>query len=114
MAKNLAMVVLLDYYGEMLTDKQRELLECYYNADLSLSEIAANEGITRQGVRDAIKRGEAMLCEMEDKLHLVAKFRDIQSALADIRAVAEDILAGDIDGDEGATLICSYADGVAD
>lgn len=59
MAKNLEIAVLLDLYGDMLTEKQRDFLGYYYNDDLSLSEIAENEGITRQGVRDAIKRAEA-------------------------------------------------------
>ena len=67
-AKNLDIVLLADYYGEMLTDNQRKFIEYYYNDDLSLSEIAENEGITRQGVRDAIKRAEAQLFDMEEKL----------------------------------------------
>ena len=64
MAKNLEIAVLLDLYGDMLTEKQRDFLGYYYNDDLSLSEIAENEGITRQGVRDAIKRAEAQLFDM--------------------------------------------------
>ncbi len=50
MAKNLEISLLMDFYGEMLTEKQREVIDYYYNDDLSLGEIAANEGITRQGV----------------------------------------------------------------
>ena len=57
--KNLAYSVLLDFYGPVLTDKQRVILTEYYDEDLSLAEIAENLGITRQGVRDAIKHGEA-------------------------------------------------------
>ena len=52
MAKNLEIALLFDFYGEMLTEKQRDVVELYYDDDLSLSEIAENEGITRQGVRD--------------------------------------------------------------
>ncbi len=59
---------LLDFYGDLLTEKQRESLDYYYNDDLSLGEIAAVHGISRQGVRDNIKRAEAILFEMEDKL----------------------------------------------
>ena len=59
--KNLAYSVLLDFYGPVLTDKQRVILTEYYDEDLSLAEIAENLGITRQGVRDAIKHGEAAL-----------------------------------------------------
>ena len=57
MAKDLEMGYLLDFYGEVLTQKQREMLRQYYNDDLSLSEIGENFGITRQGARDAIKHG---------------------------------------------------------
>lgn len=66
--KNLAYSVLLDFYGPILTDKQRAILTEYYDEDLSLAEIAENFGITRQGVRDAIKHGEAALDEWETKL----------------------------------------------
>ena len=66
MAKDLHITFLLDFYGDMLTDKQREVVECYYNEDLSLAEIAEEKGITRQGVRDAIKRAEQQLIEMEE------------------------------------------------
>ena len=65
MAKNLEISFLLDFYGEMLTKKQHDFLIYYYDEDLSLSEIAENEGITRQGVRDAIKRAENQLFDME-------------------------------------------------
>ena len=66
--KNLEFSVLLDYYGAVLTDKQRAILTEYYDEDLSLAEIAENYGITRQGVRDAIKHGEATLTDMETRL----------------------------------------------
>lgn len=54
MANNVEITILLDFYGDMLTAKQRDFINLYYNDDLSLAEIAENEGITRQGVRDAI------------------------------------------------------------
>ena len=66
--KNLEFSVLLDYYGAVLTGKQRAILTEYYDEDLSLAEIAENYGITRQGVRDAIKHGEATLTDMETRL----------------------------------------------
>lgn len=84
MAKNLEVAILLDFYGDMLTDKQRDFLDYYYNDDLSLSEIAANEGITRQGVRDAIKRAEMQLFSMEEKLGLLAKFNELKEGLDEI------------------------------
>ncbi len=70
MAKNLEISFLLDFYGSMLTEKQRIMIEYYYNDDLSLAEIADNEGITRQGVRDSIKRAEGQLLELEERLGL--------------------------------------------
>ncbi|HCC01856.1 MAG TPA: DNA-binding protein [Ruminococcaceae bacterium] len=91
MAKNLEISLLLDYYSSMLTKKQREVISCYYNDDLSLSEIAQNEGITRQGVRDSIKRGEAQLIEMEKNLGILRKSRQRAAAYAQIRQYAEHI-----------------------
>ena len=73
MAKDLHISVLLDYYGAMLTEKQREVVDLYYNEDLSLAEIAEIAGITRQGVRDSIKRGEMTLRELDDKLDMAKK-----------------------------------------
>lgn len=91
MTKNLDMIMLLDFYGEMLTAKQRDFLDFYYNDDLSLAEIAENVGITRQGVRDAIKRAEGQLIEMENKLGFVARFDEIKSGLEKISAKAAKI-----------------------
>ena len=81
MAKNMKVAYLLDFYGDLLTDKQRDSLDYYYNEDLSLGEIGANLGISRQGVRDNIKRAEAILFEMEDKLGLAQKFTLIDDSL---------------------------------
>ena len=72
--KPLEMSLLFDFYGETLTEKQRELFDLYYNEDLSLAEIAEHAGITRQGVRDSIKRAEHTLRDMEDQLGLVARY----------------------------------------
>lgn len=81
MAKNLQISYLLDFYGNMLTDKQREIAEQYFDADLSLSEIAENFGITRQGARDAIKRSEMLMLEMEEKIGYAARFRKVEEQL---------------------------------
>ncbi len=88
MAKNLEVSYLLDFYGELLTERQRNFLEYYYNEDLSLSEIAENEGITRQGVRDAIKRAEAQLFEAESKLKMAERFGELAKGLDEIKALA--------------------------
>ncbi len=67
-----SMPLLFDFYGGLLSERQRELCECYYNNDLSLSEIAADLGITRQGVRDGLKKAEAILSEAEATLGFLA------------------------------------------
>jgi predicted DNA-binding protein YlxM (UPF0122 family) len=82
--KNLAISMLLDFYGEILTDKQKEVVDLYYNEDLSLAEIAEQAQITRQGVRDCIKRGETTLLLMEDKLRLVEKFGAMKKYMDEI------------------------------
>ena len=91
MSKNLAISDLLDLYGPMLTDKQRDVIELYYNQDLSLAEIAEHEQITRQGVRDNIKRGEAFLLEMEEKLRFAEKFKKLVAVTEEITARCTEI-----------------------
>ena len=88
--KNLEISLLLDFYSPILTDKQREVLEYYYYEDMSLSEIAEHSLITRQGVRDNIKRGEKVLFDMEDALGFVARTAQMQKNLdAIIKAAGE-------------------------
>lgn len=74
MSKNLYVSALLDVYGEFLSEKQRVVTEHYYNDDLSLAEIAENEGITRQGVCDLIKRAETQLNAFEAKCRYCERF----------------------------------------
>lgn len=90
-AKNLDVVLLADFYGEMLTENQRKFIEYYYSDDLSLSEIAQNEGITRQGVRDAVKRAETQLYDMEKKLGFAERTRKIGEALEIVMENVEQI-----------------------
>ena len=84
MAKNLDVINLFDIYGEMLTQKQQDFICYYYNDDLSLAEIAENEGITRQGVRDAIKRAEAQLFSFEEHLGLYSRNEALKTGLEEI------------------------------
>ena len=90
MAKDLEMGYLLDFYGEVLTQKQREMLRQYYNDDLSLSEIGENFGITRQGARDAIKHGETTLKEPEEKVGFAARYRRVQQKLGQLEQLVID------------------------
>ena len=83
------MALLYDFYGDMLTDRQKEFYDLYYNEDLSLAEIAENYGITRQGVRDVIVRAEAILTELEDKTGIVRRFLRMKEQFAQMeQAVA--------------------------
>ena len=82
---------LLDFYGPVLTDKQRVILTEYYDEDLSLAEIAENLGITRQGVRDAIKHGEAALDELEQKLGNARRHTRMQADLDRMRLLVTEI-----------------------
>ena len=86
------MAMLFDFYGDVLTPRQKEFYDLYYNEDLSLSEIAENEGISRQGVRDVIVRAEAILTDLEDKTGLIKRFHAMRMQLQEVEAAAEDIL----------------------
>ena len=90
--KNLQFSALLDFYSQVLTDKQREAVDLYYNEDLSLAEIAEHTKITRQGVRDSIKRGEQTLLEMEEKFGLAAKSAKYYQIIEDVGTLCADIL----------------------
>ena len=70
------MALLYDFYGGLLSERQRELCEYYYNDDLSLTEIAANTGITRQGVRDSLKKAEDILENAEEALGFLKAWRE--------------------------------------
>jgi len=87
------MAMLYDFYGDLLTDRQREFYDLYYNEDLSLAEIAENYGISRQGVRDVIVRAEAAMTEVEDKTHLIRRFHQMQAQLDAMAAAADKLLA---------------------
>lgn len=73
MEKNVKISMLCQIYGKLLTEKQLAILEDYYNQDLSLSEIAENQNITRQAVRDIIKKGESKLFELEEKMEVMKR-----------------------------------------
>ena len=100
MEKNIKMSILLDIYGKLLTEKQYNLLNDYYNNDFSQSEIAENEEITRQAVRDNLKKGENNLLEYEEKLKIMEKNlisqNKINSALKDIKNLKNKVSDKDI------------------
>lgn len=85
------MTMLYDFYGELLTERQQEFYDLYYNEDLSLAEIAENYGITRQGVRDIIVRAETYLQEVEEKTGLIARYHTMQTALESMQETTANI-----------------------
>lgn len=89
MSKDLSISVLMDFYGELLTEKQRDTLDLYYNRDYSLAEIAEYLDISRQGVRDFIKRGEKQLHEFEDKLGMVRKYSIVTAEIENLEHLVE-------------------------
>ncbi|MGN0584062.1 MAG: YlxM family DNA-binding protein [Ruminococcus sp.] len=91
MAKDLRFVMLLDCYGEFLTERQRQVTELYYAEDLSLGEISELSGITRQAVRDSIKRSEDILLNMEEKLKFAERLSALREKFAEIDGAAENM-----------------------
>ena len=93
--KNLEIATLLDCYGALLTSKQKFLLECYYFEDLSLTEIADNEGITPQGARDIIKRAADKLLNFEKQLKFAQYIENTSTIAEKIISAAEKIENGE-------------------
>ena len=85
----LRLSLLFDYYGELLTEKQRTCFDLYYNQDLSLGEIAQETGVSRQGIHDSLARAEAALRTMEEKTGAAARDLLCRQALTRIRAAAQ-------------------------
>lgn len=87
--KDLMIGVLLDFYGELLPERKRLALDMYYNEDLSLGEIASEIGISRQGVRENIKKAQDELLFYESKLGLAKKFSDTEREIAILTEMLE-------------------------
>ena len=88
----LQLTLLYDFYGELLTEKQKQVYELHYQNDLSLTEIGEELSISRQAVRDQLKRTEKILLDYEEKLQLVSRFQ-AQKAIAKMKKIADDILS---------------------
>ena len=87
--KNLEIGFLLDFYGDVLSERKRTVLDLYYNDDLSLAEIAGEIGISRQGVRELIKKAEEELFFYEEKLGLAKKFRATEECAEELLSIME-------------------------
>ncbi|MCI8443841.1 MAG: putative DNA-binding protein [Clostridia bacterium] len=94
MEEKVKISMLCEFYGKLLTEKQLEFIDDYYNNDLSLSEIAQNNNITRQAVRDIIKKGEKKLFEYEEKLMFMKRTlnqeKKIEKALSELTKIQKD------------------------
>ena len=91
MEKNIEISLLFDFYGQLLKEQQQQTVTLYYNDDLSLSEIAGQLNITRQGVRDSIKRAENLLFSYEEKLGLMKRFQKTEMGLYKIESLAAEL-----------------------
>ncbi|MBQ4543507.1 MAG: HTH domain-containing protein [Clostridia bacterium] len=92
MSKNLDIIMLYDFYHDMLTDKQAEVIDLYYNEDLSLAEISEHLSITRQGVRDNIKRAENILLELESKIGALSRYQKQRSEVLKAKDISLKLL----------------------
>ena len=94
MEEKVKISMLCEFYGKLLTEKQYEFIDDYYNNDLSLSEIAENNNITRQAVRDIIKKGEKKLFEYEEKLMFMKRTlnqeKRIEKALSELTKIQKE------------------------
>ena len=93
--KIVQIALLFDFYGQLLTKKQMEIVDMYYNNDLSLGEISEQQGISRQGVYDTLKRAEKTLYEYEEKLGLVDRFLKHKESMKKIIEILDELLNKD-------------------
>lgn len=107
--KNLNISLLLDFYGDILSERQNEMLSMYYNEDCSLAEIANSFSISRQGVRSVLKKGETILLEMEENLGLAERFKLMQTKSTEIASKLE-ILNNNINNEEISSQINALID----
>ncbi|MBE6599206.1 MAG: DNA-binding protein [Ruminococcaceae bacterium] len=96
--KDLRIPLLLDVYGELLTERKREMMDYYYNEDYSLAEISEVTGISRQGVRDSVKKTVAELHDLEEKLHMVEKMGAFEACMAKVKAELAEMAESAADG----------------
>ena len=97
--KNLKICLLLDFYGDVLDEHAGAIMRAYYEDDLSLSEIAEGEGISRQGVRHVIKKGEEQLFFLEEKLSLAKKHSELTEGIERLEALSAKLSARGLDSE---------------
>ncbi len=105
--KNMKFAYLIDFYIDLLDEHSKDILKAYYDDDLSLAEIAAGEGISRQGIRHIIKKCEEQLLFYEERLGLAKRYSELERVSDKLSLIKDDILSSDIDKKE---LIASEID----
>ena len=108
--KNLKLAYLLDFYGDVLDEHTRSVMTAYYDDDLSLSEIAEGEGISRQGVRHIIKKGEEQLTFLEDRLGLAEHYERLSDAAKMLEEARLGLLSDTPDYSSAARIIAAAKD----
>ena len=108
MDKILEQTLLYDFYGELLTDHQKQVYEDVVLNDYSLSEIAQDQGISRQGIHDLVKRSTKTLNDYEEKLHLVERFVSIREKVGEIHQLTQNYEGKDIAAVMAAVETISY------
>lgn len=103
--KTFEMTLLFDFFGDLLTEKQRNCFDLYYNDDLTLSEIAEQAGISRQGVRDNLLRAESALKEYEEKTGVVRRFTEMQAEIEQLEEAIKQFLANNAHSEQEASNI---------
>lgn len=109
--ETLELSLLYDFFGELLTEKQRSAFDLYYNDDLSLSEISELSGISRQGVRDSVVKAKRALYEYEEKTGTVARFTRMQRELNELGDICDRLRDAVPEGDASA-LASQLRDGI--
>lgn len=97
--KDMTIPLLVDLYGQVLSDRKRELLDYYYNEDYSLAEIAEITGISRQGIRESVKKSEAELRGLDESLQLIERTQALEAKLALLRQQMDEILNMSLEDD---------------
>jgi len=107
------MTMLFDFFGDLLTEKQRDYFDLYHNEDLTLSEIAGMAGISRQGVYDIITRAESTLAEFERKTGVVQRWGEMRTELEHAEALAQEVLRRLGDDEQSVDLAKKLVDALA-
>lgn len=105
-------ILLNDFYGPLLTMRQQEVLNLYYEQDWSLSEIASQYNITRQAVYDLVKRSERLLQDYEQRLHLVKRFQDTQAQIEEVYRLLDNADIGQDTIDRAVEILRHISDSI--